>query len=257
MTLVDYGVDMPSIDPAFSGTQTTNYWTATTTASTQMLAWTVKFDFGEVIPVLMDTKLPIRCVRGQSKTLNAGGVGLRKAGPLQSTTATVRDETTMLEWQRTDDGTKRSWKDSLSYCAGLSLGGVSGWHLPNVSELLSIVQYDAQHPGAAAIDPAFQDPKNDLYWTSTQNEGSPSLTWSVTFNLGAVDGVTVTGLGYARCVRHLGDTSGAPSVAGSGCGCELGAGAPAAPAAGAGFCLAALAVFRVRRRAKRSPESDG
>jgi len=220
-----------------------------------MLAWTVKFDFGEVIPVLMDTNLPVRCVRGSSKILNVGGVGLRKAGPLQATTQTVRDDTTMLEWQRRDDGTKRSWKDSLAYCAGLRLSGLSGWHLPNIGELLSIVQYDALHQGVA-IDPAFEDAKEDLYWTSTQNEGSPTLSWSLTFNLGAVDGVTVTGLGYARCVRHLGGTTsaGSPSGSGSGCGCQLGPGTPAAGALGASSYLAALVVVRRRRRVRRGLE---
>lgn len=259
MTLVDYGVDMPAIGSSFDGTKTTNYWTATAAAATKMLAWTVKFDFGEVIPVLMDTKLPVRCVRGESKILNVGAVGLRKAGPLQTTADTVRDETTMLEWQRRDDGTKRGWKDALSYCSALSLGGLSGWHLPNVSELLSIVQYEALHQGVT-IDPTFEDAKGDLYWTSTQNEGAPTLSWSVTFNLGAVDGVTVTGLGYARCVRHLGGAAGdggaggGASVGGSGCGCELGPGASAAGAVGAGSCLALFVVARRRRRATRSLE---
>ena len=268
MTLIDNGVDMPSIDPSFSGTQTTNYWTTTPEAATKMLAWTVKFDFGEVIPMLMDTTLPVRCVRGESTVLNVGHVGLRKAGPLEPQTDTVQDATTKLEWQRRDDGTKRSWKDSLSYCSRLSLGGLSGWHLPNISELLGIVQYDALHNGVA-IDPAFQDPKGDLYWTSTQNEGAPTLTWSVTFNLGAVDGVTVTGLGYARCVRHTGPpspgadsgTNGAPSASGSSCGCEVGPGAARGRDLGAAALLVATAAgFRVLRRRRRSrtrPESGG
>ena len=91
-----------------------------------MLAWTVKFDDGPVIPLLMDTQFPVRCVRGASRILNAGSVGLRAAGPLVAMTQTVRDETTGLEWQRRDDGVRRSWNDSLSYCAGLSLGGLSG-----------------------------------------------------------------------------------------------------------------------------------
>jgi hypothetical protein len=256
VTLVDNGVALPSIDPTFSGTQTTNYWTATATASSKMLAWTVKFDFGEVIPLLMDTPLPVRCVRGESKVLGAGGGGLRKAGPLQASTDTVRDETTMLEWQRRDDGTKRSWKDALSYCAALSLGGLGGWHLPNISELEGIVQYDALHNGVA-IDTAFQDAKGDLYWTSTQNEGAPTLSWSITFNLGAVDGVTTSGFGYARCVRHLGGSTGgdagtATSSPGSSCACKVGPGASGfddvAPAV---WWLAAVALLGRRRRQSR------
>jgi MYXO-CTERM domain-containing protein len=265
MTLVNNGVDMPSIDPSFIGTLTTNYWTTTPTAAETKLTWTVKFDFGEVIPLLMDTTLPVRCVRGESKILNAGGIGLRKAGPLQAGVDTVQDKTTALEWQRRDDGAKRSWQDALSYCANLSLGGLSGWHLPNISELESIVQYDTLNNGVA-IDPAFQDPKGDLYWTSTQNEGAPSLTWSITFNIGAVDGVTVSGFGYARCVRHLesgaadaGSVHPGPSASGSSCSCETGPGASRRGGGTAGaLWLAAVGgvnVVRRRRRARRHPES--
>lgn len=254
MTLVDNGVDLPSIDPHFSNAQTTNYWTTTLASSETMLAWTVKFDFGEVIPLLMDTSLPVRCVRGESKVLNVGGKGLRKAGPLQAGTDTVQDTTTGLEWQRRDDGVKRTWQDALSYCAGLSLDGLAGWHLPNISELEGLVQYDALTNGVA-IDPVFQDPKGDLYWTSSQNEGSPSLSWSITFNLGAVDGVTVSGFGYARCVRHLADT-GAPQSgpSASSCSCET---APGNPLPGnrtaAAFVIAAVAASARRRRTRRSP----
>ena len=166
MTLIDSGVYLPSINPYFNQAQSTNYWTSTPTASTNMLSWTVKFDFGEVIPYLQDTQLPVRCVRGKSTILNVagedGGTGLRKAGPLTPTALTVQDTTTGLEWQRTDDGIKRSWKDSLDYCAGLSLGGLSGWHLPNISELLGIVQYDALNSDGVAIDPAFTGAQADL-----------------------------------------------------------------------------------------------
>jgi len=125
-------------------------------------------------------------------------------------------DVTKLEWQRVNDGTKRSWKDSLDYCANLLLGGFSGWHLPNISELTGIVQYDALNNGVA-IDPAFEGAQGDLYWTSSQNEGLPTLSWTVTFNLGLVDGISVTGLGYARCVRHMESQA----SSGSSCGCEV------------------------------------
>jgi N-acetylneuraminic acid mutarotase len=242
MTLNDYGIDLPSLNARLSGAQSTNYWTATPTASADMLAWTVKFDYGEVIPLLMDTALPVRCVRGKSAILNVGGVGLRKAGPLKALAETVQDATTKLEWQRVDDGTKRSWQGSLDYCAHLSLGGLSGWHLPNVSELTGIVQYDALNNGVA-IDPAFGGAKGDLYWTSTQNEGIPTLSWTVTFNLGIVDGISVTGLGYARCVRHMEVSSG------SSCGCEVPGASGRATAALWALALAALAILR-RPRAR-------
>jgi N-acetylneuraminic acid mutarotase len=248
MTLINNGNDLPSIAPFFAGTQSTNYWTATPTATAGMLAWTVRFDFGEVIPLLQDSTLPVRCVRGQSSVLNVGNVGLRKAGPFTATTLTVQDPTTGLEWQKVDDGVKRSQKGSMDYCAQLSLGGLSGWHLPNVSELLGLVQYDAINNGVA-IDPAFTGAQGDVYWTSTQNEGAPTLSWAITFNLGVLDGITVTGLGYARCVRHLPQPVPAGS-SGSSCGCEAaGVSGRATEALGAS-ALAAVAILRRRPRAR-------
>jgi MYXO-CTERM domain-containing protein len=252
MTLIDSGVDLPSIDPSFTGAQSNNYWTSTPTAIASMLSWTVKFDFGEVIPLLTDSTLPVRCVRGKSDILNVGSSGLRKAGPLKALTDTVQDATTNLEWQRADDGTRRNWKDSLNYCANLSLGGLSGWHLPNVSELTSLVQFDAVTNGVA-IDSAFTNPKGDLYWTSTQNEGIPSLSWTVTFNLGVVDGISVSGIGYDRCVRHMGPASS------SGCGCNVPGESGGVKGVLAASALLALAILRRRRsraRARKAAQSQ-
>jgi len=224
MTIVDYGVDVPATDPRFRGTASTNYWTSSAVVGGHSLVWTVKFDAGEVIPLLTDTPNPVRCVRGKSTALGPGGVGLRKAGPLQPGADTVKDMATGLEWQRQDDGVKRSWSASLAYCATLGLGGESGWHLPNVAELTGIVEYGKSN-GGIAIDPAFESPKADEYWTSSQNEGTPTLSWGVNFNLGVVDGVTVSGLAYARCVRHLEPTAGATSSSSGSCGCGVTPGA--------------------------------
>jgi Protein of unknown function (DUF1566) len=269
MTLVHYGVQTPSIDPKFKGVLPTNYWTSTPVAAAKSLAWTVKFDFGEVIPLLMSSALPVRCVRGKSPILGMGGVGLRKAGPLIASGDTVKDDKTGLEWQRRDDGNKRSWRDALSYCSRLPLAGKSGWHLASISELLGITQYDALHAGVS-IDPMFQDTKADIYWSSTQNEGAPSLSWSITFNLGIADGVTVTGLGYARCVRHLDEPPLPPPVepvppvppgtqltaGGGGCGCEQGVGA-AMPRTAAAALVAALLALLVRVGSRRVRRSEG
>ena len=245
MTLINSGVYLPSISPAFVGAQSNNYWTSTPTANADMLSWTVKFDFGEVIPFLADTPLPVRCVRGTSTVLNVGNKGLRKAGPLTTTTDTVQDTTTMLEWQRVDDGVKRSWKGSLDYCSRLTLDGLTGWHLPNISELLGIVQYDAINSNGVAIDPAFQNPRADLYWSSTQNEGAPTLSWSITFNLGVADGISVTGLGFARCVRHL-----AAPPSSSSCGCNVPGVSGRTTAVFGASALVALVIVRRRPRAR-------
>jgi MYXO-CTERM domain-containing protein len=92
----------------------------------------------------------------------------------------------------------------------------------------------------------FQNAKADLYWTSTQNEGIPTLGWTVTFNLGVMDGISVSGLGYARCVRHI-----EPPQASSGsCSCDMPGVSGRTTAALWALALAALAVVRRRPGAR-------
>jgi len=114
-----------------------------------------------------------------------------------------------------------------------------------------------------AIDPAFTGAQGDLYWTSTQNEGAPTLSWAITFNLGVVDGISVTGLGYARCVRHIEPpptnvdggqcmTGACGPSTGSSCGCEVGPGAGAKGWARAALFASVLAVLPFLHRRRRT-----
>jgi len=269
-TINDYAVYLPSTNKLFQNTQPANYWSSTGMPGNPMLAWTVKFDFGEVIPLLLDTPLPVRCVHGPPLQ-NATGK-LRLAGPLVAATDTVVDSTTGLEWQRQDDATKRTWQESLAYCAALSLDGESNWHLPNVEELFGLVEFDVGSVYATAIDRAFPTAKADLYWTGSQNEGVPTLSWSVNFNAGVVDGVTVSGYAYARCVRHLsndvdgGQPDAGSSDAGHSDGGELDGGRPrittthgcgcSGPGVASGALLLFLAVALGRRRRRSPPHPE-
>ncbi|MGB8297301.1 MAG: DUF1566 domain-containing protein, partial [Polyangia bacterium] len=62
---------------------------------------------------------------------------------------TVTDTITGLVWQRDGSGTRAvcaagttcTWAEAKVYCAALVLGGVSGWRLPGVMELSTIVDF--------------------------------------------------------------------------------------------------------------------
>ncbi|MEI8254206.1 MAG: DUF1566 domain-containing protein, partial [Deltaproteobacteria bacterium] len=260
-TLVHYGVNSPSIDPRFVGTQSTNYWTTTPVGSGSTQTWTVKFDFGEVIAFGNAHQGGVRCVHGAMPDTDAGVPGrLRQAGSFVPDGLTVRDPATGLEWQREDDGVRRSWQDSQAYCATLNLAGRTGWHTPNVGELRSLVEYGGVASGPT-IDPVFTNARADLYWTGTPNDGVPTLSWSVTFNLGVIDGVTVTGLAFVRCVRHLDtvapDSGSEPTTPPSGCRCRV-TQAGSSPSrttrglASAGLALAAVVAGGLSRRRRRA-----
>jgi MYXO-CTERM domain-containing protein len=263
MTIVHYGRNNPSIDPAFATAQSTNYWTDTPVSSGGAQNWTVKFDYGELVPLGQSRQAPARCVKGGTPSGAPAG-RVRQAGPFTLLARRVQDPASGLEWQLGTDGVRRTWKDALAYCASLRLDGLAGWHLPNVDELRSIAEFGPNPSGGAVIDPAFQPAPADLFWTSTPNDGSPSLSWSVSFNLGIVDGVNTIGLAFARCVRHYDGSMPGPgptlhvdagngSTSGGGCGCRTDPGAPLEPAQLLGL-LGLLFVYRARSN-RRKPRS--
>ena len=99
---------------------------------------------------------------------------------------TVTDTITGLVWQRDGWGTRAgcsggadglgsgnltcSWSEAQSYCASLTLGGVSGWRLPGRNELSTLVDFTETNP---CIDQtAFPNAPSDWFQTSSSNARS-------------------------------------------------------------------------------------
>ncbi|MBI5543328.1 MAG: DUF1566 domain-containing protein [Deltaproteobacteria bacterium] len=120
------------------------------------------------------------------------------AGRYTVSAETVYDTVTKLTWQRAATSTKRNWANSKSYCASLSLAGfASGWRLPTVSELETLVDRTTYYP---AIDStAFPGTSPAYFWSSSpDNDGS---AWYVDFHDG-VSRMANQVMDYrARCVR--------------------------------------------------------
>ena len=64
--------------------------------------------------------------------------------------ATVVDSVTDLEWQQSDDDSVKTWQEALSYCETLELDAKSDWRLPDIRELVSLVDPARYSP---AINP--------------------------------------------------------------------------------------------------------
>jgi len=115
----------------------------------------------------------------------------------------VTDSKTTLEWQDdysdNGDSIKRAtWTDAIDYCEELTLNGQSDWRLPNKKELLSIVDYGANHP---AISSVFEKTTSHIYWSSTTIAGDTNLAWGVDFYGGLTFGNGKSPREYVRCVR--------------------------------------------------------
>lgn len=122
--------------------------------------------------------------------------------------STATDSVTGLVWQRAvpanpcpADGTGVcTWQDALKYCAELNLGGVSsGWRLPTMVELVSILDLGVYDP---AVDSTiFPGTPSAGFWTSSSYASEGGGAWVVGFDNGATSGIGNEGSGAVRCVR--------------------------------------------------------
>jgi hypothetical protein len=110
---------------------------------------------------------------------------------------TVTDGITGLLWQQVVPAGTFDWADETAYCAGLSLGGRTGWRLPTAIELLSIVDSSRTYP---AVNPMhFPNTPAKLFWTSTPCASYSGSVWYVDFVYGMSDFDTAAQLYSARC----------------------------------------------------------
>ncbi len=106
---------------------------------------------------------------------------------------TVTDNCTGLIWQQATGDTSGdqqitgddevSWQEAPQYCENLELAGHDDWRLPNVRELLSLVDYGLRDPAIASVFSA----NSSWYWSSTSGSSHPVHAWCVDFNYGYVN----------------------------------------------------------------------
>jgi hypothetical protein len=118
------------------------------------------------------------------------------------TVATVLDTETGLTWQQNVfSQTFSSATDATSYCASLG----SGWRVPTLKELATIIDFSVASPGPTIDGTAFPNtPTTQVYQTATAF-GS-DLVWSVDFSDGTLcDNCGACGDSgstcFVRCVR--------------------------------------------------------
>jgi len=97
---------------------------------------------------------------------------------------TVTDNLTGLMWTKNANMASKTWEDAKSYCEELSHAGHNDWHLPNVNELLSLIDRGKANPALPEGHP-FSDVQN-FYWSSTACSGVTSHAWDVNLGGGGV-----------------------------------------------------------------------
>ena len=130
------------------------------------------------------------------------------------TTNTLLDTTTDLVWRRCSEGqtwdgstcsgeaVKYTWQEALQLAQQASNENLLGWRLPNVKELVSLVQRECVDP---AIDlTVFPATPSDSYWSSTPNTAANKSdeSWSVGFYNGRIESRNKQQDYYVRMVRY-------------------------------------------------------
>lgn len=188
--VLDRGADGPPyISAAYFPGVADQYWTATTDPSGSSRCATVTLTVG--------------MMNYPKKTDSFAAMAVRGAVPAQqfldNGDGTVSDLTTGLMWQKASvQGI--SWQDGLAYCSDLKLGGYSDWRLPDVNELISLVDYSKSSP---SIDENYFSNTALHYWSSTTYPSEPGKAYHVCFLRGRTEVYGKSDQGAASHLRAV------------------------------------------------------
>ncbi|MDD3284938.1 MAG: DUF1566 domain-containing protein [Patescibacteria group bacterium] len=127
-----------------------------------------------------------------------------------TTTNTVLDNSTGLMWKKCSEGlsgdncetgsaTTHTFAQAIAICEDDTTDGYTNWRLPNIRELLSIVDYSKVNP---AIDTTiFPETVSGHYWSSTASLFNPNFAWNASVYVGSTGFDNKGTSFYVRCVR--------------------------------------------------------
>lgn len=202
------------------------YWSSTSAAINPAYAWYVHLEGARMfygrkeqyylfLPVRGESRVLPRT--GQSNCYDAAGQGTDCGGsgqdgerqlgvPWPEPRFSVRDEVvedwlTGLIWLKNSDpaGQVMDWNEALEYIASLNRarpGGLTGWRLPDINMLESLVDCSQAEPALPASHPFTN--LREGYWSATTSYFKPDWAWVLYLQKGAV------GVGYkAEATFHV------------------------------------------------------
>jgi hypothetical protein len=210
-TLTNRGASNPAIYPKFRNIKTdAYYWTSTPYLRGDNLHYTFGFDRGNDYTAKDNEKRYYSCVRSKRNY-----VGYYIVDPsiyydptrlLHSDFDPIVTDWAILNlaWSDEKISSKVTWENAINACKNLTLGGYSDWRLPNVNELLTLVDHK-KTSGNAFFD-VFKYKNSGKYFSSTTFHKDTANAWVVNFGDGGDDTVTSkTSKQFYRCVRTIGD----------------------------------------------------
>ncbi len=138
---------------------------------------------------------------GQDANVSYAPVPYEIHGPI------VRDTVTGLSWQRSSDSQRRSYEDARAYCAQLTLEKETGWRLPSLHELFTIIDYGRINP---SLPPEFF-PTSMSVWAADSVLDETPQAYVVSFETGMTQQARTLFFMNTRCVKGT-PLSGGPYI---------------------------------------------
>ncbi len=191
-TIVDYSKTKPAVDSnLFPVTLHTNYlWTSTEDTADSELAFIYSLYPGTVTVMPKTNSFKgIICVRGDvfkyDGVFTSGGT---------ATNETFKDTTNHLVWTRKI--VLKNWKDALNYCENLDYANHTNWRLPNINELITLLNYSKNSPASN-----YPFTPNGEMFSSTTSINNKKQAFVVDFTDGSIETTNKTKELNVRCVR--------------------------------------------------------
>ncbi len=142
------------------------------------------------------------CAAGTFSTENVNGEAMvrdSKAGIewLQNTADVNRDGS--ISEAPFPEGDMVNWEQAKKFCYDLEFGGYRDWRLPELDELLTLVDNANSYP---AIDPVFKC-EGSYYWSATPSSEEDNAVMYVHFNFGTDHWMPKDKKAFVRCVRRI------------------------------------------------------
>jgi len=101
---------------------------------------------------------------------------------------TITDRLTGLVWHKNANSAGQTdWASALNYCNNLTTGGYTDWRLPNLNELRSLYDPNAESNPTLPDGNPFTEVQVEEYWSSTTYESNPNNAWDLYMNDGYVE----------------------------------------------------------------------
>ncbi len=150
---------------------------------------------GTIISRSSSNKYKVVCVSGKELYQST-------AEDFEVSATTVKDKRTGLIWQK-EKITNKSWEQALTYCKGLNNETESGWRLPNINELMSLLNFDKEEEPYSYFPEIVETTDYNSFWSSTTDASNQAQAWALTPIYGEASATAKSwDQNFVKCVKN-------------------------------------------------------